>query len=110
MIKIEYLIFIRNDEIPTIPDDNGYLYNKSRTKPVEILEGNYFSGFKVTPISFGGKKIVVIIPDAEVLVNLIPIAHIHNVITIKWIPLDLEGDPLEPLEGATMTFMQPILL
>jgi hypothetical protein len=37
MIKIEYLVFIRNDEIPTIPVDNGYLYNKIHTKLVEIL-------------------------------------------------------------------------
>ncbi len=99
MIKIQYLVFIRNDEIPTILDDNGYLYNKNHTQPIESLEGNYFSGFKVAPISFDCKKFGAIIPNAEVLVSLIPRTHIHNVITIKWIPLDLEGDPLEPLEG-----------
>jgi hypothetical protein len=83
MIKIEYLVFINNDETPIILADNGSLYNKIHTKPIGILEGNYYNGFKVTPASFGDKKIVVVNLDAKVLVNLFSKTHIHNVITIK---------------------------
>jgi hypothetical protein len=34
-------------------------------------------------------------------VNLFSKTHIHNVITIKWVPPNLEGNPLEPPRGAT---------
>lgn len=42
---IRYLISVRNDEIPTVPAENGFLYNRVRTKLVENLERNHSSGF-----------------------------------------------------------------
>jgi hypothetical protein len=39
------------------------------------------------------------------LVNLLPKTPFNNVVTTKFIPLDLGGDPLKPPRGATITFV-----
>jgi hypothetical protein len=51
----------------------------------------------------------VVDPDVEVLVNLLPKTPFHNVITIKSIPLNLGGDHLEPLRGATIAYVQCVI-
>jgi hypothetical protein len=56
---IGYLIFVRNDEIPIVPTENGFLYNKIRTKLVGTLKGNHSSGFKTILVNFGAKKSMV---------------------------------------------------
>jgi hypothetical protein len=96
MITIEYLVSIRNNEIPTWLANNGSLYNKIHTKPIETLKGNHYNDFKAIHVSFGGKKNVIIDPNVEVLVNLISRTHFHSVVTIKWLWLDLGGDPPNP--------------
>ncbi len=49
-------------------------------------------------------------PDVEVLMNLLPKTPFHNVVTTKFVPLDLEGDPPKPPRGAIITFVQHVVL
>jgi hypothetical protein len=93
MIMIGYPIFVRNDEILLELIQHGSFYNKVYIKPIEILEGNHSSGFKIILINFGAKKSVVINLVLEVLVNLLSKTHFHNIVTIKSIPPNLGGDP-----------------
>lgn len=41
--------------------------------------------------------------------NLLLITPFHNVVTIKYVPLDLGGDLPEPLGGVTTTFVQLVV-
>lgn len=71
MTTCEYPIFIRNDETPTILFENDSFYNKVCKEPVEILEGNHFSGFKAIHVSYGARKYVVVDHDVKVAMKLI---------------------------------------
>jgi hypothetical protein len=93
-----------------ILNENGYFHNKVHTKLIEILEGCHFNGFKVILVSSSAWKSIVVNPDVEMSVNLLPKTPFHNVIIITFVPLNLRGDPLKPLEGATIASMQPMIL
>jgi hypothetical protein len=41
--------------------------------------------------------------------NLLPKTLFHSVVTTKFIPLDIEGDPLEPPRGAIIAFVQHVV-
>ncbi len=110
LITAGYPKFVRNDEILVILLENGFFYNKVHIKPIEILEGNHFNGFKTILVSYGAKKIVVVNPKAKVLMNLLSKTPFHNVIITKFVPLNPGGDPLEPLGGARLTFVQHLIL
>ncbi len=98
-IMVEYPIFIRNDEIPTMLIENSSLHNKV------CIEGHHFSGFKVIFVNSSAQKYVVADLDAEVLMNLLPKTPFHNVLTIKSIPLNPRGVPPKPPGSATITSM-----
>jgi hypothetical protein len=98
MTIIGYPIFVKNDEFFGIPNENGYLYNKVCTKPIETLEGSHYSSFKVVHVSFGVRKFVAVNPNVKVLVNLISRMYFHDVITIKIIALDPRGNPLDTMK------------
>jgi hypothetical protein len=59
----------------------------------------------VIPISFGARNPIVVDPNVEVLVNLLSITFFHSIITTKFVPPDLGGDPLEPLGDVTIIAM-----
>jgi hypothetical protein len=105
----KYLISIRNDEIPIILIENGYFHNKVLTKFIETLEGHHFNGFKVIHVSSSVRKSIVVNLDVEMPVNLLPKTPFHNVVIITFVPPDPRGDPLEPLEGATIASMQLVI-
>ncbi len=71
MTMAGYPIFIRNDEIPIVLLENGFFYNRVRREPIEILEGNHYSGFKTIPISSGARIYVVVDPNVKVPMKLI---------------------------------------
>jgi hypothetical protein len=52
----KYSISVRNDEILAELVEHGFFYNKIRIKPIETLEGNHSSGFKLILINFGARK------------------------------------------------------
>ncbi len=106
---IKYPVFVRNDEIPTVPAENGFLYNRIHIKPVETLEGNHYSGFKAIPVSPSAKKSIIVKPNAKVPLNLISKTPFHNVITTKLVPLDLRGNPSKLTIGATIASMQLVI-
>jgi hypothetical protein len=58
MITTRYPISMKNDEFLGIPNENGYLYNRVRTEPIETLEGNHYSGFKAIHVTFGARNFV----------------------------------------------------
>jgi hypothetical protein len=109
IINIGYPKFVKINGISTIPSENGPLYNMVHTKFVATLEGNNFSGLKTIPISSSARKYVVAELDVEILMHLTTLIPFPNVVTTKSIVLDLGGDPLEPLRGATITFMQILI-
>jgi hypothetical protein len=78
---VEYLIFVRNDQILVVLVDNGFSYNKIRTELIETLEGNHSSGFKAIVVNYSVKKSIVVYLDAKVLVNLLSKTPFHSVIT-----------------------------
>jgi hypothetical protein len=105
----QYLISIRNDEIPIILIEKGYFHNTVHTNLIETLEGHHFNGFKVIHVSSNAQKSIMVNPNVEMQVNLLPKTLFHNVIIITFVPPDPRGDPLKPLEGATIAFMQPVI-
>ncbi len=102
-----YQISIRNDEIPIILVENGYFHNRVHTKPIETLEGHHSNGFKEILVSSNAQKSIMVDLDADVLVNLLPKTPFHNVVTIKFVPPNPRGDPLEPPGGTTIASLQP---
>jgi len=101
------LVSTRNDGILIILVENSSFYNTVRTKLVEILEGNHYSGFKVIPVGFGARKFVVVNHDVELLVNLFSKKPFHCVVTTKSIRPNLGRYPLKPPRGITMSYVQP---
>jgi hypothetical protein len=83
MTIIGYPVSMNNNKILVVQVENGSLYNKVHTKPIETLEGNHFNGFKVIPINFGVKKSIVVEFHAKVPVNLTSITHFHNIVTTR---------------------------
>jgi hypothetical protein len=69
MTLTKYPISVRNGEIPTIFIENGFFYNRVRTKSIEVLEGNHSNGFKKIHVSYGARKIVVVDLDVVILIN-----------------------------------------
>jgi hypothetical protein len=45
----------------------------------------------------------------RILVNLLSRTPLHNIITIKYVPLDPRRDPLKPPGGATKTNVQLVV-
>jgi hypothetical protein len=64
-----------------------FFYNRVHTKPIEVFEGNHFSGFKTILVSSSVRKIIVDL-DVVISMNLLSKIPFHNVVTIKSIPLD----------------------
>jgi hypothetical protein len=100
MNSIRYPIFVRTGEILAILIENGFFYNRIRTKPIEALKRNHLSGFKTILISYSAKKFVAIDLYVAILVKLLSRTFFHNVINTKFVPLDLNRDPPKPLGGA----------
>jgi uncharacterized membrane protein YesL len=71
VITVEYLVFVRNDEILIVLIENNSFHNKICIEPIETIEGHYSSGFKVTFVSSNARKSVVVDLNVEVLVNLL---------------------------------------
>jgi len=109
VIPTKYLISITNDENPIVLNDNGSFYNRKHTKPVETLKGNHFNDLKTISITFNARKFVVVDLDAEIPMNLLSRTPFHNVVTFKYVPLDLGGDPPQPPGGVTTTFVQLVV-
>jgi hypothetical protein len=107
---VRYPIYVRNEGIPTILVGNSYLYNTICPKLVEVLEGNQYNDFKAIPPSFGTRKPIAIDFDAEIPLKLLSKTPFHNIVIIKFVPLDPRGDPLETLGGVTIADVQPIIL
>jgi hypothetical protein len=104
-----YLVFVKNDEIPALSIENGFLYNKVCIEPIEILKGNHYNGFKAILVSSDVRNFVVLDLKVEVPMNLISITPFHNVVTTNSIPLDPKGDLPEPPKGDIITYVQPII-
>jgi hypothetical protein len=47
--------------------------------------------------------------NVEVLMNLLPKTPFHNVVTIKFVPPNLGGDPPKPPRGVIVTFGQDVV-
>lgn len=60
---------------------------------------------KVIFVSSNARKSILVDPNVEVLMNLLPKTPFHSVITIKSIPPNWGGDRLEPLKGATIAYV-----
>ncbi len=105
----KYPIYVRNDEICAILVDNGFFHNRICTKPIETIKGHHSSGFKVIHVSFDAWKSIVVDSDVEVLMNLLPKTPFHNVVTIKFVPPDLGGDPPKPPRGVIVKFVQHVI-
>jgi hypothetical protein len=108
MIMAIYLVFVRNDEILAIVENSSF-YDRVHTKLVETLKGNHSNGFKAILVGFGVRTFVVVDHDVELLVNLLSKIPFYCVVTPKSIPPKLEGGPLKPLKGITVSFVQPIV-
>lgn len=87
-IMVKYLVFVRNDEIPSILIENSYLHNKVCIELIETIKGHHSSSFKKIFVSSNAQKSVVVDPNVEVLVNLLPKTPFHIVLIIKSIPLN----------------------
>ncbi len=109
MNVIGHFVFVNNDEIHVVLVENGSWYNKICIKPIEILKGNHFNGFKTVFVNSGAKKFIVVDLNAKVLMNLILRTPFHDVITTKSVPPYPTRDPLKPLRGAIITYVQPII-
>jgi hypothetical protein len=68
--------------------ENGFFYNIIHTKPIEVFKGNHFSDFKTILVSFGARKIIVVDLDVVIPMNLLSKPPFHNVIIIKFVPLN----------------------
>jgi hypothetical protein len=66
------------------------------TKCIDTLKGHHFSGYKVIFASYGAWKYVVVDLNAKVSINLMLKTPFHNVVTTKFVPLDLGGDLPKP--------------
>jgi hypothetical protein len=106
---IRYPIFVRNEGILTKLVENSFLYNRIRIKPIEVLEVNQYNDFKVIPPNSSTKKHVAIDSNAEIPLNLLSITPFHIIVTTKFVPPYLGGDPLEPRRGAIVTIMQLVI-
>jgi hypothetical protein len=83
MITTRYPISVRNDEILVELVEHGSFYNRVRIEPIETLESNHSSGFKIILINFGARKSIVVNLVVELLVNLLSNTHFHNIIYTK---------------------------
>jgi methyl coenzyme M reductase subunit C-like uncharacterized protein (methanogenesis marker protein 7) len=77
-------------------------------EPIVTTQENYSHGSRLVPTSFLLKRFVV----KELFINVHVFLTIgipsHNIITIKFVPLNLRGNPSKPIGGATVAFVQPI--
>jgi len=58
---------------------------------------------------FGTKKLVALNFAMKITLNLLSITPFHVIITIKFVPLDLEGNHLEPPWSVIIKVVQPIV-
>jgi len=106
---VKYPISIKYEGILAKLVKNSSLYNKVCTKFINVLEGNQYNNFKTIPTSSNTKKPIVVDYDVEITLSLLSRIPFHNVVIIKYVPLDLGEDPPKPLGGAIIATMQPII-
>ncbi len=76
---------------------------------VETLEKNHYNSFNTIHISLGAKKSIIIDINAKILLNLILRTPFHDIITTKYVPPDLIGDPPKPSRCVTIVIGQPVV-
>jgi hypothetical protein len=89
----EYPISVRNDGIHVVLIENNSFYNKVIIEHVKALEGNHYNSLKVIHVSFGVREHVEVNPNAKILVNVLSRTPFHNIVTTKFVPPNLGGDP-----------------
>jgi hypothetical protein len=60
------------------------------------LERNHYNGLKAIHVNFGVRKFVVVDLDAEIPLNLLLKTRFHSIVTTKFVPPNLKGDPPKP--------------
>ncbi len=73
------------------------------------MERNHYNGLKAIHVSFGARKFVVVNLDAKIPLNLLLKTPFHSIVTTKFVPPDLRGDPPKPLGGGITKVVQPIV-
>ncbi len=76
------------------------------TKVIQSLLKFYqYNDFKVILAKFDTKKPIVVDFDVKIPLNVLSRTPFHNIVTTKFVPPNLGGDPPEPPGGAIITIM-----